>query len=122
MIMKKLALFLFATILGTSVMAQEKKVVKEKEVVKKEVKSETADKKEIRKEVKMIEENGEKVLTISTTQNGVTTEEIYKGEAAEKKMAEIEKEEAKDPAKRAAAKKEVERKEKMVQESGTKNL
>ena len=42
-------------------------------------------KKEIRKEV-----NGEKTLVITTTENGVLTEEVYKGEAAEAKMAEFE--------------------------------
>jgi len=120
--MKKLALFLFATILGTSVMAQEKKVVKEKEVVKKEIKSENVESVEIRKEVKMIEEKGEKVLTITTTENGVTKEEIFKGAAAEKKMAELEKEEAKDSKKREEAKKEAIRKEKMAKESGNGNM
>jgi len=60
MIKKKLALFLFATILGTSAMAQDKKVEKEKEVVK----SENTEKKEIQKEVKTTEENGVKKLTI----------------------------------------------------------
>ncbi len=119
--MKKLTLFLFATILGLNAMAQEEKVVKEVEVVKKEVKATNEDKKEIRKEVKMIEENGEKILTIVTTENGVSKEEIYKGEAADKKLAELEKEEAKNPANREGAKKEIIRKEKMAKESGTNN-
>lgn len=47
-------------------------------------------KKEIRKEVNLKEENGEKTLVITTTENGVLTEEVYKGEAAEAKMAEFE--------------------------------
>lgn len=47
-------------------------------------------KKEIRKEVNLKEENGEKTLTITTTENGKVTEEVYKGEAAEAKMAEFE--------------------------------
>jgi hypothetical protein len=116
--MKKLALFLIATLLGTSAMAQDKKVVKEKEAVK----AESTGRKEIRKEVKMIEENGEKTLTIGTTENGITKEEIFKGAAADKKMTELEKEEAKDPAKREAAKKEIIRKEQMAKESGNGNM
>lgn len=44
---------------------------------------------EITKEVEMKEENGEKVLTIKTKANGMETEEVYKGEAAEKKLAEL---------------------------------
>jgi hypothetical protein len=44
---------------------------------------------EITKEVEMREENGEKVLTIKTKANGIETEEVYKGEAAEKKLAEL---------------------------------
>lgn len=47
-------------------------------------------KKEIRKEVNLQEENGQKTLTITTTENGKVTEEVYKGEAAEAKMAEFE--------------------------------
>lgn len=47
-------------------------------------------KKEIRKEVNLQEENGEKTLTITTTENGKVTEEVYKGEAAEAKLAEFE--------------------------------
>lgn len=46
-------------------------------------------KKEIKKEVKLEESKGEKVLTITTDENGNVTEEIYKGEAADKKMAEM---------------------------------
>lgn len=46
-------------------------------------------KKEVRKEVKLEESKGEKVLTITTDENGNVTEEIYKGEAADKKMAEM---------------------------------
>lgn len=44
---------------------------------------------EIRKEVEMREKNGVKVLTIKTTANGIETEEVYKGEEAEKKLAEL---------------------------------
>lgn len=108
--MKKLVLALFATILGTCAIAQNS-------VATEEVK------KEIKKEVIVKEVNGEKVLTIITSENGISTEEIFKGEAAEKKLADIEKENAKDPAKREAAKKEeYDRKMKMVEESGKKNL
>lgn len=44
---------------------------------------------EVKKEVEMREENGVKVLTIKTTANGMETQEIYKGEEAEKKLAEL---------------------------------
>jgi hypothetical protein len=67
-------------LLTGSAMAQERE----------ELKSEVVSvKKEIRKEVRMEEENGVKTLTISTEENGNKTEEIYVGEEAEKKMAEM---------------------------------
>eukprot|EP01006_Ploeotia_vitrea_P005403 TRINITY_DN117312_c0_g1_i1.p1 TRINITY_DN117312_c0_g1~~TRINITY_DN117312_c0_g1_i1.p1 ORF type:complete len:174 (+),score=24.99 TRINITY_DN117312_c0_g1_i1:26-547(+) len=78
-------------------------------------------KKEIRKEIRMEEENGEKVLHVSTTENGKTTEEVYKGAEAEAKLKEIEaeakvleKEAAADPNKKVV----LEREE--VKESGDK--
>ena len=43
---------------------------------------------EIRKEVRMEDENGVKTLHIITTINGVTTEEIFTGEAADARLAE----------------------------------
>lgn len=46
-------------------------------------------KQEIKKEVKIKEVNGEKVVTINTNENGKETQEEYKGEAAEKKIVEI---------------------------------
>lgn len=55
-------------------------IAQEKQVVKKEV----------RKEVKMEEENGVKTLTIRTSENGTEAVEVYKGEEADKKMAELE--------------------------------
>jgi hypothetical protein len=58
---------------------------------------------EVRKEVNYEEVNGEKVLTIMTTENGVTTTEVYKGAEAELKLKEIQ--EGVDPA--AAKKKEL---------------
>jgi hypothetical protein len=58
---------------------------------------------EVRKEVNYEEVNGEKVLTIMTTENGVTTTEVYKGAEAELKLKEIQ--EGGDPA--AAKKKEL---------------
>jgi hypothetical protein len=42
---------------------------------------------EIRKEVRMEVENGVKTLYITTTSNGVTTEEVLTGEAAEMRLA-----------------------------------
>lgn len=47
-------------------------------------------KQEIRKEVKVTEENGEKVMTIITTENGKTKTEIYKGAEADAKLKELE--------------------------------
>ncbi len=44
---------------------------------------------QIVKEVEMKEENGEKILTIKTKLNGQETEEVYRGEAADKKLAEL---------------------------------
>jgi hypothetical protein len=58
---------------------------------------------EVRKEVNYEEVNGEKVLTIMTTENGVTSTEVYKGAEAEMKLKEIQ--EGGDPA--AAKKKEL---------------
>ena len=60
---------------------------------------------EVRKEVNYEEVNGEKVLTIVTTENGVTSMEVYKGAEAELKLKEIQ--EAGDPA--AAKKKELQK-------------
>jgi hypothetical protein len=60
---------------------------------------------EVRKEVNYEEVNGEKVLTIVTTENGVTSTEVYKGAEAELKLKEIQ--EAGDPA--AAKKKELQK-------------
>ena len=60
---------------------------------------------EVRKEVNFEEINGEKVLTIMTTENGVTTTEVYKGTEAELKLKEIQ--EGGDPA--AAKKKELQK-------------
>ena len=54
-----------------------------------QVNAQTETKKEIRKEVNVEEVNGEKVLTISTTENGNTKKEIFKGAEADKKMAEL---------------------------------
>lgn len=45
-------------------------------------------KEEIRKEVRMEEENGVKTLHIITTVNGVTTEEVITGDAADARLAE----------------------------------
>jgi len=45
--------------------------------------------KQVKKEVKMEDVNGEKTLTIDTEENGVKTQEVYKGEAAEAKLAEM---------------------------------
>lgn len=47
---------------------------------------------EITKEIKMEETDGKKVLTITTIDNGVKTEEILTGDAAELKLAELQQE------------------------------
>jgi biopolymer transport protein ExbD len=48
-------------------------------------------KKEVKKEVNVEKVNGEKVLTIKTTEDGKTTTQVYKGEEANKKMEELSK-------------------------------
>ena len=55
-----------------------------------QVNAQTEKKQEIRKEVKVTEENGEKVMTIVTTENGKTKTETYKGAEADKKLKEME--------------------------------
>lgn len=47
-------------------------------------------KKEIRKEMTVEHVDGEKVLTIKTTKDGKTTEEVYKGAEADAKLKEME--------------------------------
>jgi hypothetical protein len=44
----------------------------------------------IKQEVRMENENGVKTLTITTTENGVESEEIFTGEKAEQKIHEME--------------------------------
>lgn len=63
-----------------------------KVVVKKEKKNGEKRTSEIKKEVNVTEENGEMILTIKTTENGQVKEEIFKGEAAKKKLKELESE------------------------------
>ncbi|MDG1333315.1 MAG: hypothetical protein P8P74_13350 [Crocinitomicaceae bacterium] len=46
-------------------------------------------KKEIRKEVRMEDNDGVKTLTIITDDNGVISEEVFTGEAADAKLAEL---------------------------------
>ena len=52
------------------------------------------EKREVKKEVIMKETEGEKVMTISTNENGKVTEETYKGVEADKKMNELQQESA----------------------------
>ena len=73
--MKKVTIILaclFVTVIAGNSIAQEKK-----------------EKHEIRKEVRMEDENGKKVLTIITTENGKVTEEVYEGSAADEKLKEF---------------------------------
>jgi len=44
---------------------------------------------QVKKQVTMEEVNGEKILTIRTNENGTEQVEVLKGEAADKKMAEL---------------------------------
>ena len=46
-------------------------------------------KKEIKKEINVTEKDGEKVLTIKTTENGKTKTETFVGEKAEAKLKEM---------------------------------
>lgn len=46
-------------------------------------------KREVRKEVEMTDENGVKKLVIKTEEDGKVTEEVYMGEEADKKLAEL---------------------------------
>lgn len=52
-----------------------------------ETKAQTS--KEVRKEVNLEDNNGMKVLTITTTENGNTTTEVYKGAEADAKIQEF---------------------------------
>lgn len=54
-----------------------------------EVSAQAATSKEVKKEVNVEENNGEKVVTIKTTENGKTTTEVFKGEEADAKLAEM---------------------------------
>lgn len=54
-----------------------------------EIAAQTATSKEVKKEVNLEENNGEKVLTIKTTENGKTTTEVFKGEEADTKLTEM---------------------------------
>lgn len=79
--MKKITLTIAAFIL----IAVSNQTMAQKQVVKKEIK----------KEVSIEEKNGVKILTIATTdENGVTKKEVFKGAEADKKIAELKKEES----------------------------
>ena len=69
-----------------SAFGQEQKVVESAPANAEEVKN---IKKEIRKEVRMEDNDGVKVLTIVTDDNGMITEEVFEGEAADAKLAEL---------------------------------
>ncbi len=60
-------------------------------VVSNQVSAQTEVKKEIKKEVNIEEVNGEKVLTIKTTENGKMTKEVYMGADADAKIEELHK-------------------------------
>ena len=75
--MKKLAIIAIAFFGTTAAFAQTERKV------------EQVEKREVKKEVKMEDVNGEKTLTIITSENGKVTEEVYKGADAEKKLTEM---------------------------------
>ena len=56
------------------------------------VSAQTATAKEVKKEINVKEVNGEKVLTINTTEGTNTKTEVYKGTEAEAKLAELDNE------------------------------
>lgn len=94
--MKKLGIFICAITLSTAAFSQ----------------VETAEKKEVKieREVKVTEEAGVKKVEVTTLQaNGEARYEVFTGAAAEKKLAEIKKEETKSNAKitRTSSKKKV---------------
>lgn len=56
-----------------------------------DAKAQSEQTKEVRMEVNIEETNGEKVLTISTTEGNSTKTEVYRGAEADEKLAELEK-------------------------------
>ena len=87
--MKKLGIVICAVLLSSAVFSQvEKEVNTENEPkVEKQMEGE--------KQIKVTEENGVTRLEETTIEKGVTRHEVYEGAAAEKRMAELKKEEAK---------------------------
>lgn len=80
-----LGIFSVCLIAG-SAFGQERQQVETPPVKVEEVK---VVKKEIRKEIQMEDNDGEKTLTIITDDGGVVTKEVFVGEAAEAKLAEL---------------------------------
>lgn len=56
-----------------------------------EAKAQSKQSKEVKMEVNVEETNGEKVLTINTTDGNSTKTEVYRGAEADAKLAELEK-------------------------------
>ncbi len=82
--MKKTVLFtLFISLITTGLNAQVETTVKTSESAKASNR--------VKKEVKMTNENGVKKLTITTDNNGSITEEVYEGDAADEKLADLQK-------------------------------
>lgn len=63
-------------------------------VITSQASAQTEITKEIRKEVTIEDKNGVKTLSIETTENGRSTSEIYTGAEADKKIAELEKQQS----------------------------
>lgn len=61
-------------------------------LISNEIPAQSATSREVKKEVNLEDVNGEKVLTIKTTEGTNTKTEVYKGAEADAKLAELEKE------------------------------
>ncbi len=101
--MKKLGIFICAILLSSAAFSQVETEKKEEvKAVKKEV--------NVQREVKVTEENGVKTVEVTEVdESGAVRHEVFTGAAAEKKLAELKKEEAKSNAKvtRSESKKKI---------------
>ncbi len=96
--MKKIGIVICAVLLSSTAFSQiekEKKIVKGEKEVKTENEPKVEEQMEVEKQINVTEENGVTRLKETTIQNGVTQYKVYEGAAAEKRMAELKKEEAK---------------------------
>ena len=111
--MKKIGIVICAVFLSATAFSQvekEKKIVKVEKEVNTENEKKVEKEMQVEKQIKVTEENGVTRLEETTIQNGVTRHEVYEGAAAEKRMTELKKEEAKQAGsiKRIEKRKEIE--------------